>query len=82
MARPHDSVRAVARRPSDSRRRLSDVWSAQRDVWWRQFVFTWTIRRFSLWRSLTQPVYQLEGFSSLRAGRACDRSGAGRWARR
>jgi hypothetical protein len=45
-----------------------DVWRAQRDVWWRQFAFTWTVRRFSLWRSLTQPVYQLEGFPTLRAG--------------
>jgi hypothetical protein len=40
-----------------------DLWQAQRDVWWRQFFFTWTIRRMSLWRSLTQPVYQLEGLS-------------------
>jgi hypothetical protein len=48
--------------------RLSDVWLAQRDVWWRQLLFTWTVRRLSLWRSLTQPVYQLEGFSSLAAG--------------
>jgi hypothetical protein len=45
-----------------------DVWQAQRDVWWRQLLFTWTVRRLSLWRSLTQPVYQLEGFSSLAAG--------------
>ena len=41
----------------------ADVWSAQREVWWRQFLFTWTMRRLSLWRSLTGPVYQLEGFS-------------------
>ena len=40
-----------------------DVWRAQRDVWWRQLVFTLTIRRLSPWRSLTQPVYQLEGLS-------------------
>ena len=40
-----------------------DLWKAQRQVWWGQFIFTWTIRRFSLWRSLTQPVYQLEGLS-------------------
>ena len=49
--------------------RPSDVWRAQRDVWWRQLLFTLTIRRLSLWRSLTQPVYQLEGFSAL-GGRA------------
>jgi hypothetical protein len=40
-----------------------DLWNAQRQVWWRQFIFTWTIQRFSFWRSLTQPVYQLEGLS-------------------
>jgi hypothetical protein len=45
-----------------------DLWLAQRDVWWRQFFFTWTVRRLSLWRSLTQPVYQLEGLSVFRAG--------------
>jgi hypothetical protein len=46
----------------------SDVWKAQRQVWWSQFLFTWTVRRLSLWRSLTQPVYQLEGLSVRRAG--------------
>jgi hypothetical protein len=45
-----------------------DVWRAQRDVWWRQFPFTWTVRRLSPWRSLTEPVYGLEGFS-IRRGR-------------
>jgi hypothetical protein len=44
-----------------------DVWRAQRQVWWRQFLFTWTVRRLSLWRALTQPVYQLEEFSITRA---------------
>lgn len=43
--------------------RPRDVWRAQREVWWRQFVWTWTQRRLSPWRSLTQPVYQLEGSS-------------------
>jgi hypothetical protein len=43
--------------------RLSDVWSAQRQVWWGQLLFTLTVQRLSLWRSLTQPVYQLEGMS-------------------
>jgi hypothetical protein len=42
---------------------FGDVWRAQREVWWRQFLFTWTVRRLSFWRSFTQPVYQLEGLS-------------------
>jgi len=42
---------------------LKDLWNNQRDVWWRQFILTWTWRRLSPWRSLTQPVYQLEGHS-------------------
>jgi hypothetical protein len=46
----------------------SDVWNAQRQVWWSQLLFTWTVRRLSLWRSFTQPVYQLEGLSIGRAG--------------
>jgi hypothetical protein len=46
----------------------ADVWRAQRQVWWSQFLFTWTVRRLSPWRSLTQPVYQLEGLSIRRAG--------------
>jgi hypothetical protein len=45
----------------------ADVWRAQRDVWWRRFLFTWTVRRLSPWRPLTEPVYQLEGFSILGA---------------
>jgi hypothetical protein len=46
----------------------SEVWRAQRQVWWGQLLFTCTVRRLSLWRSLTQPVYQLEGLSIWRAG--------------
>ena len=46
----------------------ADVWRAQRHVWWSQFFFTWTIQRLSLWRSLTQPVYQLEGGSIWKSG--------------
>jgi hypothetical protein len=46
----------------------ADVWKAQRKVWWNQLLFTWTVRRLSLWRSLTEPVYQLEGLSMWRAG--------------
>lgn len=48
--------------------RVSDLWRAQRDVWWGQLVFTWSIRRLSPWRSFTQPVYQLEGASIREAG--------------
>jgi hypothetical protein len=46
----------------------SDVWRAQREVWWKGLLFAWTIRRLSPWRSLTQPVYQLEGQPVLKAG--------------
>jgi hypothetical protein len=42
-----------------------DVWHAQREVWWRQLLGTWTWRRLSPWRSFTQPVCQLEGLSFL-----------------
>ena len=40
---------------------LGDLWRAQRHVWWEQLFLTLTWRRLSLWRSFTQPVYQLEG---------------------
>jgi hypothetical protein len=40
-----------------------DVLRAQRDVWWRQLPLTLIVQRLSPWRSLTQPVYQLEGLS-------------------
>jgi hypothetical protein len=46
---------------------VADLWRAQRQVWWSQFLFTWTVQRLSLWRALTQPVYQLEGLSIWRA---------------
>ena len=45
----------------------ADVWRAQRQVWWRQLPFTWTVRRLSPWRALTEPVYQLEGFSIFKS---------------
>jgi hypothetical protein len=45
-----------------------DVWREQRQVWWRHLAFTWTVRRLSFWRSLTQPVYQLEDLSVWNAG--------------
>lgn len=45
----------------------ADIWRARRQVLWGQFLFTWTVQRLSPWRSLTQPVYQLEGASAWRA---------------
>lgn len=45
----------------------ADVWRARRKVWVRQIAFTWTVRRLSPWRSLTEPVYALEGFSIWKA---------------
>ena len=47
----------------------SDVWSAKRNVWFRQPIVTLTLQRLSFWRSLTQPVYQLEGGGFWRARR-------------
>jgi hypothetical protein len=44
------------------------LWREQRDVWWKQLLFTLSVRRCSLWRSFTQPVYQLEGGSIREAG--------------
>lgn len=49
--------------------RMADVWQAQRIVWWRRFWFTWTIRRLSAWRALTEPVYLLEGLPLTQTGR-------------
>jgi len=46
---------------------LADLWDAQRQVWWRQLVLTFTLQRLSPWRAFTQPVYQLEGLSLLKA---------------
>ena len=50
-------TRAAFGRPT----RPADVWREQRQVLWSQLLPTWTLRRLSPWRSLTQPVYQLEG---------------------
>ena len=58
----------LSRAAFGQRRTLGDLWRAQRQVWWRQLFLTWTLRRLSPWRSLTQPVYQLEG---LRFWRSC-----------
>jgi hypothetical protein len=46
---------------------LSDLWKAQRRVWWRQLPLSLTTRRLSPWRSFTLPVYQLEGLPLLKA---------------
>ena len=54
-----------------------DLWHAQRSVWWRQFLLTWTWRRLSPWRSLTQPVYQLEGLSGWKIRKRVVQIGAG-----
>jgi len=48
---------------------LSDLWRAQRQVWWGQILLTLTLRRLSPWRSFSQPVHQLEGLSLLKARR-------------
>jgi hypothetical protein len=45
---------------------VAHLWKAQRQVWWSQLLITLTIRRLSPWRSLTQPVYQLEGIPLTR----------------
>ncbi len=58
----------------------ADVWREQRQVWWSQLFLTLTWRRFSPWRSFTQPVYQLEGLhgTELRARVRQIRAGRGR----
>ena len=53
----------LSRAAFGQRTSLSDLWRAQRQVWWSQFLLTLTWRRLSPWRSFTQPVYQLEGLS-------------------
>jgi len=58
----------LSRAAFGQRTAFSDVWKAQRQVWWSQLLFTWTVRRLSPWRSFTQPVYQLEGGSIRTAG--------------
>ena len=44
---------------------VADLVASQRRVWWSQLLLTLTTRRFSPWRSFTQPVYQLEGLPFL-----------------
>jgi hypothetical protein len=58
----------LSRAAFGQRTTLGDLWRAQRQVWWRGLLFSWTIRRLSPWRSFTEPVYQLEGESIWKAG--------------
>ena len=51
----------LSRAAFGQRTTLSDLWNAQRQVWWSQLLITLTWRLLSPWRSFTQPVYQLEG---------------------
>lgn len=52
---------ALSRAAFRQRVRRIDLWRQQRTVLWGQLLLTLTLRRLSPWRSLTQPVYQLEG---------------------
>jgi hypothetical protein len=51
----------LSRAAFGQRTSLSDLWNAQRQVWWSQLFLTLTWRLLSPWRSFTQPIYQLEG---------------------
>jgi hypothetical protein len=55
------SLFVLSRAAFGQRTGLADLWSAQRQVLWKQFVLSWTWRRLSPWRAFSQPVYQLEG---------------------
>jgi hypothetical protein len=46
-----------------------ELWRAQRQYWWRHVISSWTLRRLSPWRSLTEPVYTLEGLPLHQARR-------------
>jgi hypothetical protein len=48
---------------------VADLWRARSTVWCSRLAVTLTVRRFSAWRSYTQPIDQLEGQrgSALRA---------------
>jgi hypothetical protein len=46
---------------------VGDLIRNQRRVLWGQLLVSLTLRRFSPWRSFTQPVYQLEGLALLAA---------------
>jgi hypothetical protein len=47
---------------------VADLWRAQWRVWWRPLLFSVTVRRLSLWRSLTEPVYLLEDGPAIGSG--------------
>ena len=47
---------------------IADVWRSQWRVWWRPILFTLTVRRLSLWRSVTEPVYLLEDGPAIGSG--------------
>jgi hypothetical protein len=47
---------------------LGDLWRAQWHVCWKPLLFSFTVRRLSLWRSLTEPVYLLEHGPMLSSG--------------
>ncbi|MES2886530.1 MAG: hypothetical protein V4739_00830 [Pseudomonadota bacterium] len=49
--------RAVFGQPT----RWTDLWQAQRSVWWQGVWRTLLWRRFSPWRAFTLPIEQLEG---------------------
>lgn len=56
----------LSRAAFGQRTTIRDLWADQGQVWWSQFILTWTWRRLSPWRSFTQAVYQLEGHSFFR----------------
>jgi hypothetical protein len=69
MAKPwldRTALFALARAAFGQSTSPRELWAAQRHVWWSQLIRTWTLRRLSPWRSLTAPVYQLEGLSGSR----------------
>jgi hypothetical protein len=47
---------------------VADLWRSQWRVWWQPILFTLTVRRFSPWRSLTEPVYLLEDGPAFGSG--------------
>lgn len=46
---------------------VADVWRAKRTIWGQRLWFSLTVRRLSLWRPLTEAVYQLEGLPLTRS---------------
>ena len=47
---------------------VGDLWRSQWRVLWRPMLFLLTVRRFSPWRSLTEPVYLLEDGPAFGSG--------------